>query len=71
MSELSCLVLPGLQPASEMGDVERLMQVMCRVPRNVSPRMVKIVQAVCACDMDREFTFGLDSLLCGLAATAS
>ncbi len=69
MVELSTL-LPE-QPervAEEMTDIERFTQVMRRLPRETPARSVEVACVLTDCDMDAQFTFGLDLMLTSLKA---
>jgi TetR/AcrR family transcriptional regulator, tetracycline repressor protein len=69
MVELSAL-LPE-QPdraAEEMTDIERFTQVMRRLPRETPARLVEVACVLTDCDMDAQFTFGLDLMLTSLAS---
>ncbi len=69
MVELSTL-LPE-QPervAEEMTDIERFTQVMRRLPRETPARLVEVACVLTDCDMDAQFTFGLDLMLTSLKA---
>jgi len=65
--------LSVLQPGqSEYGasegptDIERLTQIMRRLPRETPARLVEVACVLTDCDMDAQFTFGLDLMLTSL-----
>lgn len=65
MVELSALspVLSERAPAEELTDIGRLTQVMRRLPRETPARLVEVACVLTDCDMDAQFTFGLDLML--------
>ncbi len=65
--------LSTLQPGqSEHGasegptDIERLTQIMRRLPRETPARLVEVACVLTDCDMDAQFLFGLDLMLASL-----
>ncbi len=71
MMELAALPLTQLpQPTQAPAtDFERIAQVMRRLPRDVPPQLAEVAYLMCVdCDLDVQFTFGLDLLLTGLRA---
>jgi len=67
--------LSALQPGqSEYGasegptDIERLTQIMRRLPRETPARLVEVACVLTDCDMDAQFLFGLDLMLTSLKA---
>lgn len=71
MMELSALPLnqptqPTKTPAT---DFERIAQIMRVLPRDAPPHLAEVAYLMCVdCDLDVQFTFGLDLLLTGLRA---
>jgi AcrR family transcriptional regulator len=65
--EISCL-LPAA--SSQSGDaatpLERLRQILCRIPPDVPPRLAEVACLVCDCDLERQFTRGLEVIITGL-----
>jgi len=57
--------------SSQSGDLatplERLRQVLCRIPPEVPPRLAEVACLVCDCDLDAQFVCGLDLILDGLS----
>lgn len=47
-------------------DIELLIRIMQAVPRDTPPHLIEVAATICCCDMDRQFTFGLDLMLSGL-----
>lgn len=71
MMELAALPLnqptPPAQPKAS--DFERIAQVMRVLPRETPPHLAEVAYLLCVdCDLDAQFTFGLDLLLTGLRA---
>ena len=64
--------LPLNQPAQSTQpptDFERVAQVMRAIPRETPPQLAEVAYLMCVdCDLDAQFTFGLDLLLTGLRA---
>lgn len=66
--------LSALSPVSSecataaLTDIGRLTQLMRRLPRETPARLVEVASVLTNCDMDAQFTFGLDLLLAGLKA---
>jgi AcrR family transcriptional regulator len=70
MVELSTLSpVPSERVAEErMSDIGRLTQLMRRLPRETPARLVEVACVLTDCDMDAQFTFGLDLMLTSLKA---
>jgi AcrR family transcriptional regulator len=70
MVELSALSpVPSERAAEErMSDIGRLTQLMRRLPRETPARLVEVACVLTDCDMDAQFTFGLDLMLTSLKA---
>ena len=69
MVELSALSpVPSERTASELTDIGRLTQLMRRLPRETPARLVEVASVIMDCDMDAQFTFGLDLMLTSLKA---
>lgn len=48
-------------------DFERIAQVMRAIPRETPPQLAEVAYLMCVdCDLDAQFTFGLDLMLTGL-----
>ena len=56
---------PG-QAAEAATDLEQLMRIIQSLPRDTPPPLVEVARLICGCDMDMQFTFGLDLLLRGI-----
>jgi AcrR family transcriptional regulator len=55
---------PAQTPAT---DFERIAQVMRAIPRDTPPHLAQVAYLMCVdCDLDAQFTFGLDLMLTGL-----
>jgi hypothetical protein len=52
----------------ELTDIGRLTQLMRRLPRETPARLVEVACVLTDCDMDAQFTFGLDLMLTNLKA---
>jgi AcrR family transcriptional regulator len=52
----------------ELTDIGRLTQLMRRLPRETPARLVEVACVLTGCDMDAQFTFGLDLMLTSLKA---
>lgn len=52
--------------AEGMTDIERVTQVMRRLPRETPARLVEVACVLADCDLDAQFTFGLDLMLTSL-----
>jgi AcrR family transcriptional regulator len=48
--------------------LERLRQVLCRIPSSTPPRLAEVACLVCDCDLDAQFSRGLELILGGLQA---
>ncbi len=69
MVELSALLPdPSEHAMEEMTDVGRLTQVIRRLPRGTPVRLAEVACVLTNCDMDAQFTFGLDLMLTSLTA---
>jgi AcrR family transcriptional regulator len=71
MVELSALLpvpVPSEHAVEEMTDIGRLTQVMRRLPRETPARLVEVACVLTNCDMDAQFTFGLDLMLTSLTS---
>jgi AcrR family transcriptional regulator len=70
MMELTALPLnQPAQPTQPPTDFERVAQVMRALPRETPPHLAEVAYLMCVdCDLDAQFTFGLDLLLTGLRA---
>jgi AcrR family transcriptional regulator len=70
MVELSALSPVPSERATEerVSDIGRLTQLMRRLPRETPARLVEVACALTDCDMDAQFTFGLDLMLTSLKA---
>ena len=67
MVELSALSpVPFERTTSELTDIGRLTQLMRRLPREAPARLVEVACVLTDCDMDAQFTFGLDLMLTSL-----
>jgi len=51
-----------------MTDIERLTQIMRRLPRETPARLVEVACILTDCDMDAQFLFGLDLMLKSLTS---
>ena len=60
---------PPTQPTqTPVTDFERIAQVMRAIPRETPPHLAEVAYLMCVdCDLDAQFTFGLDLMLTGLA----
>ena len=64
MVELSTLLPDQSDRVAEgMADIGRLTQVMRRVPRETPTRLVEVACRLMDCELDAQFTFGLDLML--------
>lgn len=73
MVELSALAPDAActaDAAAELSDIERLTEIMRRVPRETPPHLVEVACVLTNCDMDAQFRFGLDLMLAGLTSKA-
>ena len=52
----------------EMTDIGRLTQIMRRLPRETPAHLVEVASVIMDCDLDAQFTFGLDLMLTSLKA---
>lgn len=53
-------------------DFERIAQVMRAIPRETPPQLAEVAYLMCVdCDLDAQFTFGLDLMLTGLRGKQS
>ena len=69
MVELSVLSSePPEGGASGQTDIGRLTKLMRRLPRETPTRLVEVACILTDCDMDAQFTFGLDLMLTSLAS---
>lgn len=70
LMELAALPLnQSAQPTTPTTDFERIAQVMRAIPRETPPQLAEVAYLMCVdCDLDAQFTFGLDLLLTGLQA---
>ncbi len=69
MVELSTLSpVPSERGTEELTDIARLTQIMRRLPRETPARLVEVACVLTDCDMDAQFTFGLDLMLTSLKA---
>ncbi len=70
MVELSALLPERSERVAEEGmtDIGRLTQVMHRLPRETPARLVEVASVIMDCDLDAQFTFGLDLMLTSLKA---
>jgi AcrR family transcriptional regulator len=68
MVELSALrPVPSESAAQEgMTDIGRLTQVMRRLPRETPAHLVEVASVIMDCDLDAQFTFGLELMLTSL-----
>ncbi len=71
MMELAAL--PLTQPARPAQDsateFERIARVMRAIPRDAPPQLAEVAYLMCVdCDLDAQFTFGLDLMLTSLTA---
>lgn len=67
MLELSVCVPENVNGSSEgSSSIERLRQVLCRIPPDTSPRLAEVACLVCDCDLDAQFALGLELILGGL-----
>lgn len=66
LSALSPVSSEGGTP--ELTDIGRLTQLMRRLPRETPARLVEVACVLTDCDMDAQFTFGLDLMLTSLKA---
>jgi AcrR family transcriptional regulator len=65
--EISSLLPPASsQSADAASPLERLRQVLCRIPPGVPPRLAEVACLVCDCDLEAQFTQGLELILDGL-----
>lgn len=59
---------PPTQTPTPATDFERIAQVMRAIPRDTPPQLAEVAYLMCVdCDLDAQFTFGLDLMLTGLA----
>lgn len=69
MVELSALrPVRSERVAEGMTDIGRLTQIMRRIPRDTPARLVEVASVIMDCDLDAQFTFGLDLMLTSLKA---
>ncbi|HVC33554.1 MAG TPA: TetR/AcrR family transcriptional regulator C-terminal domain-containing protein [Chloroflexota bacterium] len=69
MLELSVCVPENVNgPGEGSTPLERLRQVLCRIPADASPRLAEVACLVCDCDLDAQFALGLELILGGLKA---
>ncbi len=67
MVELSALSpVPSEHGTEELTDIERLTQLMRRLPRETPAHLVEVACILTDCDMDAQFLFGLDLMLASL-----
>ena len=67
MVELSALApVPSERGTEELTDIGRLTQLMRRLPRETPAHLVEVACVLTGCDMDAQFTFGLDLMLTSL-----
>jgi hypothetical protein len=68
MVELSALLPERSERVVEekMSDIGRLTQVMRRLPRETPAHLVEVASVIMDCDLDAQFTFGLDLMLTSL-----
>jgi hypothetical protein len=59
------LELSAASPTGET-ELERLVSLARAVPRDVPARLVEVARLMADCDMDLQFTLGLDLILAGL-----
>lgn len=65
----STLPTPTSTPVT---DFERIAQVMRAIPRETPPQLAEVAYLMCVdCDLDAQFTFGLDLMLMGLRSKQS
>jgi AcrR family transcriptional regulator len=67
VTELGLLAPQSGESGQAPSDIELLVRIMQAVPRGTPPRLIEVAATVCNCDVDRQFTFGLDLMLLGLA----
>lgn len=53
------------EPSSE---IELLVRIMRAVPHGTPPHLIEVASTICYCDVDHQFTFGLDLMLSGLTS---
>ncbi len=68
MVELSALPEPSERVAEGMTDIGRLTQIMRRLPRETPAHLVEVACVITDCDLDAQFTFGLDLMLTSLTS---
>jgi AcrR family transcriptional regulator len=68
VTELGLSLPEGQEPRAPTSDIEVLVRIMDAIPRGTAPHLVEVAATVCNCDMNRQFTFGLDLMLSGLAS---
>ena len=69
MVELSALSpVTTERETPELSDIGRLTQLMRRLPRETPAHLVEVACVLTGCDMDAQFTFGLDLMLTSLKA---
>ena len=70
MVELSALRPVQSERVAEerMSDIGRLTQIMRRLPRETPAHLVEVACVIMDCDLDAQFTFGLDLMLTSLKA---
>ena len=68
MVELSALLPERSERVAEekVSDIGRLTQVMRRLPRETPAHLVEVASVIMDCDLDAQFTFGLDLMLTSL-----
>ncbi len=65
--EISILLPAAFSQAGDAATpLERLRQVLCRIPSDVPPRLAEVACVVCDCDLDRQFAQGLELIIAGL-----
>lgn len=58
---------PPTQAPTSATDFERIAQVMRAIPRETPPHLAEVAYLMCVdCNLDAQFTFGLDLMLTGL-----
>lgn len=69
LTELGLLAVGDAEgEAGAATDIESLVRMTQALPRETPAHLVEVAATVCACDMDRQFTFGLDLMIKGLEA---
>jgi AcrR family transcriptional regulator len=67
VTELGLYLPDGHESRAPTSDFEVLVRIMDAIPRGTAPHLVEVAATICNCDMNRQFTFGLDLMLSGLA----